>query len=101
MEGLIYNEDQFGSAISSLVKVQQDFVDIVKSLGEDIVTLRTEAWDSEAGELFLNKFKDSWTPTVQKYIDMMQLMIDTLETGKTVYGEVREEILSLEYINSD
>ena len=63
-------------------------------LTNSVNALRTD-WNSEGGEAFFDKFDNTWQTSFTQYIDVINHMSAQLESAKTQYQTVIDEVNKL------
>lgn len=81
--------------LDKTIKVYDESIQKLLSIKTDINTkienLKDNDWKSVAGDKFLKSYNDDWAKKVVKYADVVGLLKQLLEKGKSDYEELIEE----------
>ena len=93
---LHYESAAFQTAISEYQNVKQSFESIKQSLTNCIDSLR-EGWQTCAGDAFFKDFDDDLSPALDKYINFLAYLIESLEAARISYDAVVDQAQNLRY----
>ena len=93
---LRYDSDAFQTAITEYQNVKQNFQDIKSSLTDCIESLRS-GWQTSAGDAFFENFDDDLSPALDKYINFLSYLIESLEAARISYDSVVDQAQNLRY----
>lgn len=91
-----YDQQVFDTAIRDYQDVKNRFQRTKDILTRCIDSLR-EGWQSEAGDAFFADFDDDLSPSLDKYINFLSYLIESLQSAKTQYDSVVDKAASLRY----
>lgn len=91
-----YDQQVFDTAIRDYQDVKDRFQRTKDILTRCIDSLR-EGWQSEAGDAFFADFDDDLSPSLDKYINFLSYLIESLQSAKTQYDSVVDKAARLRY----
>lgn len=89
--------EAFNLAISKYRDEIANIENVKKELLNRFNVLKEEGWNSTASEKFIKKFEDDWCKDVEKYIKLIEFLIERLESAITTFEGLSEEVKNLQY----
>lgn len=93
---LRYDSDIFQTTIDQYREAKDKFEATKKVLTDCIESLR-QGWQTDAGDAFFANFDDDLSPALDKYINFMDYLIESLEAAKNKYDTVVDKAEALRY----
>ena len=93
---LRYDSDEFDAAVSRYEEAYQKFASVKSILTQCVDSLR-EGWQSEAGDAFFADFDDDLSPALEKYLNFVVYLKESLQAAKTQYDPVEEYARGIRY----
>lgn len=89
--------EAFNLAISKYRDEIANIENVKKELLNRFNALKKEGWNSTASEKFIKKFEEDWCKDVEKYIKLIEFLIERLESAITTFEGLSEEAKNLQY----
>lgn len=89
--------------IEVMQSVKKDYTDCIsemKSLKKKMQKMVSEiedAWKSEAGTAFFEKFNDEWLDSFTQYVEVLQHMSENLSYAKGKYSQITEKADAIKF----
>ena len=68
-----------------------------KSLNETLSKLKSDGWNSKAGEAYFDNFSDKWAKDLDLYISVVGVLNQMLTEASTEFQSLAEEAKKLNY----
>lgn len=91
MRDLEVNLDVMQETIRKYSSLITELRETRETLRNHIEELRDEAWVSQAGTVFQEKFSSQWSQDLDKYIASLEHLKNNLVTACKEYGELEEK----------
>lgn len=91
-----YDQQVFDTAIRNYQDVKDQFQGTKDILTRCIDSLR-EGWQSDAGDAFFADFDDDLSPSLDKYINFLSYLIESLQSARMQYDSVIDKAGGLRY----
>lgn len=91
-----YDQQAFDTAINNYRDVKDRFQKTKDILTRCINSLR-EGWQSDAGDAFFADFDDDLSPSLDKYINFLSYLIESLQSARSQYDSIVDKASSLRY----
>lgn len=91
-----YNRSAFDVAIKNYKDVKEQFED-TKSILTDCIDSLRDGWQTAAGDAFFADFDDDLSPALDKYINFLSYLIESLEAARSEYDTVVDQADNIRY----
>lgn len=98
MSSFKVDTDAFTKAIDEYTKELENLKDIKDSISKTLVILKTDGWNSKAGEACMNKFDGKWANEIDKYIVLVSHLTNVLAEAKAPFDDLVKVAESLQTI---
>ena len=85
---------------SAISKYREEIVNInnlKKDLKDRFDKLKQDGWDTLSGTEFMKNFENKWCADVEKYIKLIEFLIERLEDAINAFEEISDEAKVLQY----
>ena len=97
MADFTVDTEAFNLAISKYRDEMANMDKLKKDLLDRFNVLKEEGWNSTASEEFIMKFEESWCKDVEKYIKLIEFLIERLESAINIFEDLSQEAKNLQY----
>lgn len=96
MPDLQYDTECMRKSAKTFYEKAELLITVKDDLKKQIDDLKSIYWQSDAGDAFMNMYKDTWADNVEKYAAVLKEMSKLLEKAADDYDEVSKEAANLD-----
>ncbi|WP_294352548.1 hypothetical protein [uncultured Clostridium sp.] len=89
--------EAFDTAVSEYTAAKDEMVSIRNELLKVLETLKTNGWNSVAGEAFFEKYNNDWVKNIDLYTSIIDLMNTILIEAKGNFNDLVTDAQKLNY----
>lgn len=99
MEANIFEFDMeaFLSAKNAYTEAITKFQELKVQLNRDILTLTEYAWNTAAGNTFIEKYSDEWEPILDQYIELLEFLKECIVEGENEFQPIADKIEEIKF----